>query len=96
MGCKKRQGSPESLATEKDKIEAFEEGDDEDENEKVAIPLVDKTTKNDTQTGDQQKNGTAKTNHNQVLMHGVWKPQKKSHSTLRAKRVTFTFWVDKS
>ena len=71
LGCKKRQGSPESLATEKDKIEAFEEGDDEDENEKVAIPLVNKTTKNDTQTGDQQKNGTAKTNHDQVLMHVV-------------------------
>ena len=71
LGCKKRQGSPESLATEKDKIEAFEEGDDEDENEKVAIPLVDKTTKNDTQTGEQHKNGTAKTNHSQVLMHGV-------------------------
>ena len=29
-------------------------------------------------------------------MHCVWKSQKKSHSTLRAKRATFTFWVDKS
>ena len=28
--------------------------------------------------------------------HGVWKSKKKSHSTLRAKRATFTFWVDKS
>ena len=28
--------------------------------------------------------------------HGVWKSQKKSHSTLRAKRATFAFWVDKS
>ena len=28
--------------------------------------------------------------------HGVWKSQKKSRSTLRAKRATFTFWVDKS
>ena len=28
--------------------------------------------------------------------HGVWKSQKMSHSTLRAKRATFTFWVDKS
>ena len=28
--------------------------------------------------------------------HGVWKSQKKSHSTLRAKRATFTFWMDKS
>ena len=28
--------------------------------------------------------------------HGVWKSQKKSHSTLRAKQATFTFWVDKS
>ena len=28
--------------------------------------------------------------------HGVWKSQKKSHSTMRAKRATFTFWVDKS
>ena len=25
-----------------------------------------------------------------------WKSRKKSHSTLRAKRATFTFWVDKS
>ena len=25
--------------------------------------------------------------------HGVWKTQKKYHSTLRAKRATFTFWV---
>ena len=31
-----------------------------------------------------------------VSMHGVWKSQKKSRSTLRAKRATFTFWVDKS
>ena len=29
-------------------------------------------------------------------LHGVWKSQKKSHSTLRVKRATFTFWVDKS
>ena len=29
-------------------------------------------------------------------IHGVWKSQKKSHSTLRAKRATFTVWVDKS
>ena len=29
-------------------------------------------------------------------LHGVWKLQKKSHSTLRAKRARFTFWVDKS
>ena len=28
--------------------------------------------------------------------HGVWKSQKKSHSTLRAKRATSTFWVNKS
>ena len=28
--------------------------------------------------------------------HSVWKSQKKSHSTLRAQRATFTFWVDKS
>ena len=28
--------------------------------------------------------------------HSVWKSQNKSHSTLRAKRATFTFWVDKS
>ena len=27
--------------------------------------------------------------------YGVWKSQKKSHSTLRAKRATFTFWDDK-
>ena len=31
-----------------------------------------------------------------VPYHGVWKSQKKSHSTLRAKRATFTFWVDQS
>ena len=30
------------------------------------------------------------------VVHGVWKSQKKSHSTLRAERATFTFWVDKS
>ena len=29
-------------------------------------------------------------------LHSVWKSPKKSHSTLRAKRATFTFWVDKS
>ena len=29
-------------------------------------------------------------------LHSGWKSQKKSHSTLRAKRATFTFWVDKS
>ena len=28
--------------------------------------------------------------------HGVWKLQKKSHSTLRAKRANFTFWVAKN
>ena len=27
--------------------------------------------------------------------HSVWKSQKKSHSTLRAKRATFTFWMGK-
>ena len=31
-----------------------------------------------------------------TLTHGVWESQKKSPSTLRAKRATFTFWVDKS
>ena len=31
-----------------------------------------------------------------MIMHSVWKSQKKSHSTLRAKQATFTFWVDKS
>ena len=30
------------------------------------------------------------------VIHSVWKSQKKSHSTLRAERATFTFWVDKS
>ena len=30
------------------------------------------------------------------IYHSVWKSLKKSHSTLRAKRATFTFWVDKS
>ena len=30
------------------------------------------------------------------ILHGVWISQKKSHSTLRAKRAMFTFWVDKS
>ena len=29
-------------------------------------------------------------------VHSVWKLEKKSHSTLRAKRATFTFWGDKS
>ena len=28
-------------------------------------------------------------------MHTGWKSQKKSHSILRAKRATFTFWIDK-
>ena len=28
--------------------------------------------------------------------HSVWKSQKKYHSTLQAKRTTFTFWVDKN
>ena len=28
--------------------------------------------------------------------HSVWKSQEKYHSTLQAKRATFTFWVDKS
>ena len=31
-----------------------------------------------------------------IICHGVWKSQKKSHSTLRAKRATFSIWVDKS
>ena len=31
-----------------------------------------------------------------LRLHGVWKSKKKSHSTLRAKRAKFTFWVDKS
>ena len=69
-GCKKRQGSPSSLA-EKDK-NAFEGGEAEDENEKVAIPLVNVVSaKNGTQTEDMANNGTAKTNqcHNQVLIH---------------------------
>ena len=30
------------------------------------------------------------------LIHSVWKSQKKSHLTLRAKRAMFTFWMDKS
>ena len=30
------------------------------------------------------------------LLHSVWKSQKKSHSTLRAKRAMITFWLDKS
>ena len=34
--------------------------------------------------------------HRIFIMHGVWKSQKKSHSTLRAKRATFTFWMDKN
>ena len=29
-------------------------------------------------------------------IHVVWTPQKRSFSKLRAKRATFTFWVDKS
>ena len=31
-----------------------------------------------------------------VRRHSVWKSQKKSHSTLRAKRAMFAFWVEKS
>ena len=30
------------------------------------------------------------------LLHGVWKSQTKSHSTLRAKRAMLTFWINKS
>ena len=30
------------------------------------------------------------------VVHSVWKFQKMSHSTLRAKRATFTFWMEKS
>ena len=40
-----------------------------------------------------------KARHNQLRrrqVHSVWKSQKKSHSILRAKWATFTFWVDKS
>ena len=33
---------------------------------------------------------------NYMPTHSVWKSQKKSHSALRAKRATFTFWVAKS
>ena len=29
-------------------------------------------------------------------MHVAWKSQKKSHSTLRAKRAMLTFWMEKS
>ena len=35
------------------------------------------------------------TKRNNAISHGVWKAQKKSHSTLRAKRATFTLQVDK-
>ena len=31
-----------------------------------------------------------------TYLHSVWKSQKKSHSTLRAKRATFSLWVDKN
>ena len=31
-------------------------------------------------------------NKERKLTHSVWKSQKKSYSTLRAKRATFTFW----
>ena len=34
--------------------------------------------------------------HRRLLAYSVWKSPKKSHSTLRAKRATFTFWVDKN
>ena len=46
------------------------------------------------QTMEVQENIT--TNADSKYLHSVWKSQKKSHSTLRAKRATFTFWVDKS
>ena len=36
------------------------------------------------------------TNKMVVIMHSVWNWPRMSHSTLRAKRATFTFWVDKS
>ena len=39
---------------------------------------------------------TDRNENSKLRTHSVWKSQKKSHSTLRAKRATFTFWVDKS
>ena len=33
--------------------------------------------------------------HHVLLEHSGWKSQKKSHSTLRAKRAAFTFWLVK-
>ena len=32
---------------------------------------------------------------NKAYVHSVWKSPKKSHSPLRAKQDTFTFWMDK-
>ena len=40
--------------------------------------------------------GTWNSDKNIKYIHSVWKSQKKSHSTLRAKRATNTFWVDKN
>ena len=34
------------------------------------------------------------TKRNNAISHGVWKSQKKSHSTMRAKRATFSFKVE--
>ena len=47
-------------------------------------------------SGDIQNLGMVPAEVNLGLAHGVWKSQKKYHSTLRAKRATFTFRVDKN
>ena len=46
--------------------------------------------------GIQYKTSITKGKCMKCIVHVVWKSQKKSHSTLRSKRATFTFWVDKS
>ena len=45
---------------------------------------------------DKSSPHNATLHQNLCKIHIVWKLQKKSHSTLRAKRASYSFWVDKS
>ena len=80
-------------------------------NQKMNNGTTNGTTTHNTTNGSSQQNGLSDSevsNGNSagsklskvspVFLHSVWKLQKKSHSilrALRAKRATFTFWVEK-
>ena len=78
-------------------------------NQKMNNGTTNGTTTHNTTNGSSQQNGLSDSevsNGNSagsklskvspVFLHSVWKLQKKSHFKLRAKRATFTFWVEKS